>query len=73
MSDNSFKPGDSVVELAALVQSVAIHTGAVAGAFAGWTAKPSWIAAAVGLFTGGMLGLPVGWFVARCSYRTRNG
>jgi len=66
-------PGDRVVELAALVTSAAIATGAVAGAAIVWLIKTSWLASAGAFVAGAVLGFVIAQFVGRLLYRTAAG
>src|SRR5438132_8017747 len=70
MPTQSLNPGDRVVDLAALVVSVAVATGAVTGALLVWLIKRGWLAAAAAFVVGAMIGFVLGSALARVSYRT---
>jgi hypothetical protein len=67
MTPQSLNSGDRVVELAALAVSVAVATGAIAGAWLVWLIKKSWLVSA-GLIVGAVIGFGVGQLVARILY-----
>ena len=69
----NLNPGDRVVELAALVTSAAIATGAVAGAAIVWLIKKSWLASAGAFVAGAVLGFIIAQFVGRLLYRIAAG
>lgn len=73
MPPQGLNPGDRVVELAALLQSAAVATGALAGAWLLWFLKKSWVAALGALAGGAALGFVVGHILARALYRTAEG
>jgi hypothetical protein len=73
MSPPGINPGDRVVELAALVQSAALITGAVAASWVIWLIKRSWVMSASAFLTGAALGFVVARVVARILYRGADG
>jgi hypothetical protein len=73
MPPQGLNPGDRVVELAALVVSAAVGTGAVAGALVVWLIKKSWLASGGAFVTGAVLGFAAGKLVALLLYRTADG
>jgi hypothetical protein len=73
MSPQGIKAGDRVVELAALVQSAALITGAVAAAWVIWLIKRSWLMSAAAFVAGAALGFVVAQVVARVLYRGADG
>jgi hypothetical protein len=73
MPENPFHPGERVVELAGVVQSVAIFTGAVTGAATAWLAKRSWLVSGTSLLIGAVLGFAVGLLAARIFYHSAEG
>jgi len=73
MPPQGLNPGDRVVELSALVVSVAVATGAFAGALVVWLIRKNWLASAGAFITGAVLGFITGRFVARVLYHTANG
>ena len=73
MTDKQLKPGDLVVELAALAQSAATFSGAVAGAGTVWLTGGSWATVVAALLAGGLVGLMTGFLVARVLYRSGDG
>ena len=73
MPPESLNSGDRVMELAGLLHSAAIATGAVGGAWLLWLVKKSWIVS-LGAFIGGAaLGFVVAQVLARLLYRTAEG
>lgn len=73
MPPEGLNPGDRVVELAGLLHSTAIATGAVAGAWLLWLIKKSWIASLGALLGGAAIGFVVAHLLARLLYRTAEG
>lgn len=73
MPPQGLNPGDRVVELAALLRSAAVATGALAGAWLLWVLKKSWVASLGALAGGAALGFVVGHVLARILYRTAEG
>ena len=73
MPPQGLNPGDRVVELAGLLQSTAVATGAVAGAWLLWLIKKSWVTSLGALAGGAALGFVVGHVLARILYRTAEG
>jgi hypothetical protein len=69
----SLNPGDRVVELAALVQSAAIVSGSVAGAWVFWLITRSWMVSVGGFFAGAVLGYGIAQVIVRLFYRTAEG
>jgi hypothetical protein len=70
MSSEGLNPGDRVVELAGLVISAAVATGAVAGAWLLWLIKKSWLMSTGGFVAGAAVGFGAGHLMARILYRT---
>jgi hypothetical protein len=70
MPTQGLNPGDRVVDLAALVVSVAVATGAVTGAWLVWLIKRGWLAAAAAFVVGAVIGFVLGSAIAHVSYRT---
>ncbi|MDX2111705.1 MAG: hypothetical protein SFY80_15845 [Verrucomicrobiota bacterium] len=70
MPPSDLNPGDRVVELAALVISAAVATGAVASAWILWLIKKSWMASAGALIAGAVVGFLVGQLLGRVLYHT---
>jgi hypothetical protein len=68
MTPQGLNPGDRVVELAALANSAAVATGAVASAWILWLVKKSWLMSAGALMAGGVVGFLVGQLVGRVLY-----
>jgi hypothetical protein len=66
-------PGDRVVELAGVVISAAVVTGAIAGALVVWLIKKSWLTSAGAFIAGAVLGFVVAKIVARLLYLTADG
>jgi hypothetical protein len=73
MPSQGLSPGDRVVELASLVQSAAIISGSVAGAWVVWLIKKNWLPSLGAFFAGAALGFVVAQIVARVLYRTADG
>jgi hypothetical protein len=73
MPPEGLNPGDRVVELAGLLHSAAIATGALAGAWLLWLIKKSWIVSVGALIGGAALGFVVAHVLARLLYRTAEG
>ena len=73
MPDNPIQTGERVVELAAVVQSVAIFTGAVTGAVTARLAKRSWTVSGAAFFAGALIGFVAGLLAARILYRGADG
>jgi hypothetical protein len=73
MPPQGLNPGDRVVELAALVTSAAVATGAIAGAAIVWLIKKSWLASAGAFFVGAVFGFLLAQFVGRLLYHTAGG
>lgn len=70
MTPQGLNPGDRVVELAGLVTSAAIATGAVASAWILWLIKKSWLISTGGLVAGGIVGFLIGQLIGRVLYRS---
>jgi len=70
MPPSNLNPGDRVVELAALVMSAAVATGAVASAWILWLIKKSWLASTGAFIAGAVVGFLAGRLVGRVLYRT---
>ena len=68
MPPSNLNPGDRVVELAGLAVSVAVTTGAIAGAWLLWLIKKSWLVSAGALIAGAVIGFVVGQLIARILY-----
>jgi hypothetical protein len=73
MPPEGLNPGDRVVELAWLLHSAAIATGAVTGAWLLWLIKKNWVASLGALLGGAALGFVVAHVLARVLYRTAEG
>src|SRR5215471_9480392 len=73
MRPEGLNPGDRVVELAGLLHSAAIATGAVAGAWLLWLIKKSWFVSLGALVGGAALGFLVAHVLSRLLYRTGEG
>lgn len=73
MSGAGLKPGERVVELAAISVAAAVLAGAAAGAWIGWILRQGWIEPALGCVAGAALGYGLGQLVARHFYRTDDG
>ena len=73
MPDSPLQPGERVVELAGVVQSVAIFSGAVAASLTSWFAKRSWAVSGISFVVGAFVGFLVGMAAARVFYRTADG
>lgn len=73
MLPEGFKPGDRVVELAALTSSTALATGAVSGAWVTWMIRREWPASIGAFFAGAALGYLTARIVGRALYRTADG
>lgn len=69
MPSEYINTGDMVVELAALVISTAVVTGAVTGAWILWLIKKSWLASLGALLAGAAVGYIVGQLVGGFLYR----
>jgi hypothetical protein len=70
MPPSNLNPGDRVVELAALVISAAVTTGAIASAWILWLIKKSPLASAGALIAGAVVGFLVGQLMGRVLYHT---
>jgi len=70
MPPSNLNPGDRVVELAGLAVSVAVTTGAIAGAWLLWLIKKSWLVSAGALIAGAIIGFVVGQLIARILYHS---
>ena len=68
MPPQGLNPGDRVVELATLVLSAAVATGAVASASILWLITKSWLASGGALIAGAVVGFLVGQLVGRVLY-----
>ena len=66
MPTQGLNPGDRVVDLAALVVSVAVATGAVTGALLVWLIKRGWLAAAAAFVVGAVIGFVLGFSARSC-------
>jgi hypothetical protein len=73
MQGADLKPGERVVELAAVSVSAAVVAGAAAGAWVAWIVKQGWTESALGFVAGAALGYGLGQLVARHFYRTDDG
>jgi hypothetical protein len=73
MSPEGLNPGDRVVELAGLLLSAAIATGALTGAWLLWLIKKNWVASLGALLGGAALGFAVAHVLVRLHYRTAEG
>jgi hypothetical protein len=73
MPDNSLQPGELVVELAAVVQSVAIFSGVLAAMLVSWITKRSWTISCISLLVGGVIGLLVGMVASHLVYDLADG
>lgn len=73
MPGAGFKPGERVIELAAVSVTAALVAGAAAGACVGWILKQGWMESALGCVAGAALGYGLGQLVARHFYRTDDG
>ena len=70
MAPPEINPGDTVVELAALVNTTAMASGAVIAACLTYLAKHNGLASVAGFFSGAVVGFAVGQVVARIYYRS---
>jgi hypothetical protein len=70
MSTQNLQPGDRVVELAALVHTTALLTGAASAACNTWRIKHAWLPALGALVAGAVLGLIVAQALSRLFFRT---
>ena len=73
MPPEGLNPGDKVVELAGLLHSAAIATGALTGAWLLWLIKKSWLASLGALLGGAALGFLVAQALSHLLYRTAAG
>ena len=73
MPPQGLNPGDRIVELAGLVQSAAIITGAVTAAWLMWRIKRSWAASSAAFVAGAVLGYGMAQVVGRVLYRGADG
>jgi len=73
MATQGLNPGDRVVELAGLLHSAAMATGALTGAWLLWLIKKSWVASLGTLLGGAAVGFVVAHVLARMLYRTAEG
>jgi hypothetical protein len=73
MLAQELKPGDKVVELAAVVRSAACLTGAVAAASLLWLIAGNQLLSAGGLMAGSAAGYIVAQAIARLGYRSATG
>lgn len=73
MPSKGLKPGDRVIDIGGLVQTAALFSGGVAGAWIVWLARRSWLASIGAFVAGALLGIAVAWVVARVLYRPRPG
>jgi hypothetical protein len=73
MPPEGLNPGDRVVELAGLLHSAAIATGALTGAWLLWLIKKNWVASLGALVGGAALGFVVAHVLALLLYRTAEG
>ncbi|MGA2605260.1 MAG: hypothetical protein ABSG14_13620 [Verrucomicrobiia bacterium] len=61
------------MELAGVVASTAVVTGAVVGTWVIWLIKKSWLASAGAFIAGAVFGFLIAQVIARVLYRTANG
>jgi hypothetical protein len=69
MPPQGLNPGDRVVDLAALVRSAALSTGAASAAWVVWLVRGSWFTSFAALLIGAALGCLVAEIVSRARYR----
>ncbi len=69
MPPQGLSSGDRVVDLAGLVRSAALGTGAVSGAWVTWLVHKSWLASLGALVIGAALGYIVAEVISRVLYR----
>ncbi len=70
MSSQQINPGDMVVELAALVVTASILTGAVSSAWILWLIKRSWLISGGAFFAGGVISFFIGQITGFALYRS---
>lgn len=73
MPDDGLRPGERVVELAAVSVAAALVSGGTAGAWIGWILRQGWTDLALGCVAGAALGYGLGRMVARHFYRGDDG
>lgn len=69
MPPQGLTPGDRVVDLAGLVRSAALGTGAVSAACVTWLAGKGWLTSLAALLIGAALGYLVAEVISRARYR----
>ncbi|MBI2491182.1 MAG: hypothetical protein HYV94_03635 [Candidatus Rokubacteria bacterium] len=69
MTPQGLRPGDRVIDLAGLVRSAALGTGAVSAAWGAWLVRGSWLTSLAALLIGAGLGYIVAEVVSRVLYR----
>jgi hypothetical protein len=69
MTPQGLNPGDRVVDLAGLVRSAALSTGAVSAAWVVWLVRGSWFTSLAALLIGAAVGFLVAEIVSRARYR----
>lgn len=69
MPPQGLSPGDQAVDLAALVRSAALGTGAVSAAWVTWLVRKSCLTSLAALLIGAVLGYIVAEVVSRVRYR----
>lgn len=70
MSSQQINPGEMVVELAALVVTASVLTGAVSSAWILWLVKKSWLISSGAFVAGGVIGFIVGQITGNALYRS---
>jgi hypothetical protein len=73
MPPQNLSPGDRVVELAAVVTTAAIVSGAIIGSAVVWIIKKNWLASVGAFFAGALLGFVLAQFIGRLLYKTADG
>ena len=73
MALQNINPGDRIVELAAVVRSAALVTGAVSAAWLTWLGKKSLLPASGALLAGAAIGFFLAQLISRLLYQTADG
>ena len=73
MALQNLNPGERVVELAAVVRSAALVTGAVSAAWLTISGKRGWLPASGALLVGATIGFFIAQLISRLLYQTADG
>jgi len=73
MTNIPLQPGERIVALSSLVQSVAIIAGVITAGVVAWIAKHSWLVSVLSIIVGSIIGFVFGMIAARIFYSTPDG